>query len=115
MTESNQLLLELETSDQSTATALEWIARSYESMEEWKKKAREVFYCVNGNSEVTRNRVLPQPCIQWFEASIFGETRTRMDEFRKLMPCPIRRQRCVWIKQQAASLPGDIVPRQREH
>ncbi len=57
MTESNQLLLELETSDQSTATALEWIARSYESMEEWKKKAREVFYCMNGNSEVTRNRV----------------------------------------------------------
>jgi hypothetical protein len=57
MTDSNQLLFELETSDQSTATALEWIARSYESLEEWKKKAREVFYCMNGNSEVTRNRV----------------------------------------------------------
>ena len=58
MTEANQLVLEgLETSDQSSITALEWFARSYESMEEWKKKAREVFYSTNGNSDVTRNRV----------------------------------------------------------
>ena len=58
MTESTQLVLEgLETSDQSTVTALEWFARTYESMEEWKGKAREVFYSTNGNSEVTRNRV----------------------------------------------------------
>ena len=58
MTESNQLVLEgLETSDQSTVTALEWFARSYESMEEWKGKAREVFFSLNGNSEVARNRV----------------------------------------------------------
>ena len=58
MTEANQLVLEgLESSDQSTVNALEWLARNYESMEEWKGKAREVFFSMNGNSEVTRNRV----------------------------------------------------------
>ena len=58
MTVATQLVLEgLETSDQSTVTALQWFARSYESIEEWKDKAREVFYSLNGNSEVARNRV----------------------------------------------------------
>lgn len=38
-------------------TPVEWIARSYESAEQWKKKSGEVFYSVNGESNVARNRV----------------------------------------------------------
>lgn len=38
-------------------TPIDWIARSYEKLEEWKKKAREVYFSVNGDSNVARNRV----------------------------------------------------------
>ncbi len=38
-------------------TPIEWVSRSYESSEQWKKKARDVFYSVNGESNVARNRV----------------------------------------------------------
>lgn len=38
-------------------TPIDWIDRSYESLEEWKKKAREVYFSVNGDSNVARNRV----------------------------------------------------------
>ncbi len=38
-------------------TPIEWLSRSYESSEQWKKKAREVFLSVNGESNVARNRV----------------------------------------------------------
>ncbi len=38
-------------------TPIEWIARSYESSEQWKKQAREVFLSVNGECNVARNRV----------------------------------------------------------
>ena len=38
-------------------TPIDWIARSFESSEQWKKKAREVFFAVNGESNVARNRV----------------------------------------------------------
>ena len=40
-----------------STTPIEWVARSYEIAEEWKKKAREVFFSVNGDSNVARNRV----------------------------------------------------------
>ena len=38
-------------------TPIEWVSRNYESSEQWKKKAREVFYSVNGESNVSRNRM----------------------------------------------------------
>ena len=38
-------------------TPIEWVARSYESAEQWKKQAREVFFSVNGDSNIARNRV----------------------------------------------------------
>jgi len=38
-------------------TPIEWVARSYESSEQWKRQAREVFLSVNGESNVARNRV----------------------------------------------------------
>ena len=38
-------------------TPVEWVARNYESSEQWKKQAREVFLSVNGESNVARNRV----------------------------------------------------------
>ena len=36
---------------------IDWINRSHESVEEWKRRAKEVFYSVNGESNVARNRV----------------------------------------------------------
>ena len=38
-------------------TPIAWIARSFESAEQWKKRAGEVFFSVNGDSNVARNRV----------------------------------------------------------
>ena len=56
--DTNQLRLDgIEASDPSSISAADWIARSYESMEEWKKRAREVFFSVNGDSHIARNRV----------------------------------------------------------
>jgi hypothetical protein len=55
---AKQLLLDvLEASDQSTLTALQWIARSYESMENWKRVGKELFFSLNGQSDVARNRL----------------------------------------------------------
>ena len=38
-------------------TPIEWVARTYENAEQWKKQAREVFFSVNGDSNIARNRV----------------------------------------------------------
>ena len=55
---SNQLFLDgPEPSDQSTATAIEWLARSYKSMEQWKQAGKELFFSLNGQSDVARNRM----------------------------------------------------------
>lgn len=55
---ANQMLLDvLETSEQSTSTAIEWLARSYESMEKWKRTGKELFFSLNGQSDVARNRL----------------------------------------------------------
>ncbi len=55
---SNQMLLDgLETPEQSTSTAMEWLARSYESMEQWKRTGKELFFSLNGQSDVARNRL----------------------------------------------------------
>lgn len=54
---AKSLLDESENTDSSSASAMEWIARSYESMESWKKTGRELFFSVNGQSDVARNRL----------------------------------------------------------
>ena len=46
-----------QTADRLSDSILKWIARSYESMEEWKTKAKNVFFFSNGESELSRNRV----------------------------------------------------------
>ncbi len=51
------LLDRLEASEQSTVTAVQWLARSYESMEHWKRTGKEVFFSLNGESDVARNRL----------------------------------------------------------
>ncbi len=44
-------------SDRLSDSVLEWIGRTYETMEEWKAKARDVFFSSNGDSNLSRNRV----------------------------------------------------------
>lgn len=44
-------------SDRMSETVLEWIGRTFESMEKWKVTARDVFFTSNGDSNVSRNRV----------------------------------------------------------
>jgi hypothetical protein len=36
---------------------LKWLARTYETLEEWKTKAKDVFFLSNGDSNLSRNRV----------------------------------------------------------
>ncbi|RLS58248.1 MAG: hypothetical protein DWH91_02545 [Planctomycetota bacterium] len=45
------------TDDPLQRSPIEWVSRCYESSEQWKQKAREVFLSVNGESNVARNRV----------------------------------------------------------
>lgn len=44
-------------SDHLSVSVLEWLGRTYETMEEWKAKARDVFFSSNGDSNLSRNRV----------------------------------------------------------
>jgi len=44
-------------SDHLSCSVLEWVARTYETMEEWKAKAKDVFFSSNGDSNLSRNRV----------------------------------------------------------
>ena len=44
-------------SDRQSGSILEWLARSYETMDDWKTKARRVFLSSNGDSSLSRNRV----------------------------------------------------------
>jgi len=54
---TNQRIIDgLDTQDQSTTTAIEWLTRSYESMEHWKRHGREIFFSLNGQSDAARNR-----------------------------------------------------------
>lgn len=46
-----------ESVEPSTSAALKWIARSYQSMEQWKLKGKELFFLLNGQSDATRNRL----------------------------------------------------------
>lgn len=43
--------------DGSSVTAIEWLLRSYETSAEWKATATDVYFSVNGDSNVARNRV----------------------------------------------------------
>lgn len=52
-----ELFDRLEDSEQSTVTAVHWLARSYESLEEWRRTGKEIFFSVNGESDVARNRL----------------------------------------------------------
>lgn len=36
---------------------IQWLLRTYQTADEWKRKARDVFFTVNGDSNVARNRV----------------------------------------------------------
>jgi len=44
-------------SDRLSDSVLEWLGRTYEAMQDWKAKARDVFYSSNGDSNLPRNRV----------------------------------------------------------
>lgn len=46
-----------ESSDPTTDACMKWLTKNYESMEQWKNLARDVFFSVNGESNVARNRV----------------------------------------------------------
>ncbi len=41
----------------ASATPIQWLLRSYETSVEWKAKAKDVFFSVNGDSNLARNRV----------------------------------------------------------
>jgi hypothetical protein len=45
-----------DTKESRTNNLLKWICRSYESTEHWKHKAKEMFFSLNGESDVSRNR-----------------------------------------------------------
>ena len=47
----------LESPEQSTMTAIQWLARSNESMEQWKRTGKELFFSLNGHSDIARNRL----------------------------------------------------------
>jgi hypothetical protein len=48
---------EHEVSQEQASSVLEWLARSYESLEQWKRDAKDIFYSLNGQSEAARNRL----------------------------------------------------------
>lgn len=54
---NRSLFNEHEVSQDQATTVLEWIARSYQSLENWKKEAENIFYSLNGQSEAARNRL----------------------------------------------------------
>lgn len=56
MTQESELPHAL-TADRLSETVLDWLGRSYQTIEEWKAFARGVFFAANGDSNVSRNRV----------------------------------------------------------
>lgn len=62
---------------QCDSSIIGWLARSYETMEEWKSKARSVFYSSNGDSNLARNRVAGLIRAHFLEASLTTETIKR--------------------------------------
>lgn len=60
-----------------TATAVAWIARSYESMEHWKRKGEELFLSLNGQSDVARNRLASILRKHFLESKLSAEEVTR--------------------------------------
>lgn len=50
-------LTESPPSDRLSGSILGWLARTYKTMEEWKAKARDVFFSSNGDSNLSRIRV----------------------------------------------------------
>lgn len=61
----------------SVEAILKWIGRSYPTMEEWKNKGREVFFSVNGDSDVARNRLASFVRGYFVESSLEPETVSR--------------------------------------
>ena len=58
----------------SVEAILKWIGRSYQTMEEWKLRGKEVFFSVNGDSNVARNRFAS------IVRAYFGETTLQPDK-----------------------------------
>ena len=48
---------EMPASDRLAPQVLGWLARSFETIKEWRAKAAEIFFSSNGDSAVSRNRV----------------------------------------------------------
>jgi len=46
-----------EASEHLTTAVMNWLARSYESMREWQRIGKEIFFSLNGQSDVARNRL----------------------------------------------------------
>lgn len=71
--------LEFEAAAESAkdSSVIGWIARTYESMDEWKKKARTVFYASNGDSNLARNRVASIIRSYFMETALTAETVKR--------------------------------------
>ncbi len=58
MTEMNETTSdEILFSDSLSTGASEWLSRTFEVREEWKQRGQEIFFAVNGESNVARNRL----------------------------------------------------------
>ena len=49
--------METDDTPDASATPIQWLLRSYETSVEWKAKAKDVFFSVNGDSNLARNRI----------------------------------------------------------
>lgn len=48
---------ESQATDRLSDNVLAWLARTFESMEDWKAQAKDVFFSSNGDPNLSRNRV----------------------------------------------------------
>lgn len=73
----SEIDFETTTDAAKNSSVIGWIARSYESMDEWNGKARAIFYASNGDSNLSRNRVASMIRSYFLETSLEAEAVKR--------------------------------------
>lgn len=64
----------------SVSTPIQWLLRSYRTADEWKRKAKDVLFAVNGDSNVARNRVAS------IIRSYFVDTKLKPEDVERWKP-----------------------------
>jgi hypothetical protein len=106
MPEENPTQLPLEllsTNDLRPCTPLEWLTRSYKTLEYWKQEAKELFFSLNGQSDVARNRLAMMIRKHFVDTPPISEdvTRWKRDstetETIRMTPPRISASNCAYI------------------